>query len=40
MVGAGGGVGGWGVHGVLERDVVGGRGMVGGGMGDGVLSGW
>ena len=31
--------GGGGVHGVLVRDVVGGGGRVGGGMGDGVLSG-
>ena len=30
---------GW-VHGVLVRDVVGGGGRVGGGEGDGVLSGW
>ena len=29
-----------GVRGVLVRDVVGGGGRVGGGMGDGVLSGW
>ena len=29
-----------GVHGVLVRDVVGGGGRVGGGMGNGVLSGW
>ena len=44
----GGGVGWWGgwwgrgggVHGVLVRDVVGGGGREGGGMGDGVLSGW
>ena len=28
------------VHGVLVRDVVGGGGRVGGGMGDGVLSVW
>ena len=28
------------MHGVLVRDVVGGGGRVGGGMGDGVLSGW
>ena len=39
------GWGGWwwvgvGVSGVLVRDVVGGRGRVGGGMDDGVLSGW
>ena len=32
-------VGGGGVHGVLVRD-VGGGGRMGGGMGDGVLSGW
>ena len=33
--------GGWGwVHGVLVRDVVGGGGRVGGGMGGGVLCGW
>ena len=30
---------GW-VHGVLVRDVVGGGGRVGGGVGDSVLSGW
>ena len=43
MVGGGvcGGIGGGGkVHGVLVRDVVGGGGRMGGGMGDGVLSGW
>ena len=28
------------MRGVLVRDVVGGGGRVGGGMGDGVLSGW
>ena len=32
--------GGGGMHGVLVRDVVGGGGRLGGGMGDGVLSGW
>ena len=31
---------GGGVSGVLVRDVVGGGGWLGGGMGDGVLSGW
>ena len=34
-LGGGGSLGGFGVHGVLVRDVVGGGGRMGGGMGDG-----
>ena len=33
-------MGGGRVRGVLVRDVVGGGGRLGGGMGDGVLNGW